>query len=324
MRGRRGACLATGQHQTFLRGLTAHHEQAFLITHTMGIEEEDRRDLLVDFASGDAHVVAELDIRLSVWDCLPLKAMSLSYPDETVGRDHMIKCMAQFEQATGNERASMHSFTLSLFEVGELRQQLVSWIQGEPMGAELRDIADVMCFVPTSEVSVERLHAFLKQRTIHTHHTTAAYDSLQLRRPEILEAHEKFPDHFAECCSLVASPMKVVKMLKLEHHPAFLSEDASADGGAEIDGAALETRFSATLVGKVVYRCDMTAPYLKLGKAQRNAVAGVAGGDAGRLDFCESRFWMVWLTSCGTVRAGVGSAGGVGVVCRVGGVRVQE
>ena len=276
MRGRRGACLATGQHHKIMRALIADQKQILLYSHFVSLKAEDQRDLLLDFSAGQARLAAEVDIRLSVWDSLPLKLLGLSYHNVDVARDCMLKCLTQYAHMSGSpdmDALGAHALTTRLLgRDGPLRGQLVQWVQGSPMEAfpELQEVADRMAFIPTCEVSIERLHAFLKQRVVLTHNTSAAYCSLQLRRSEVLVAHEKDPKLLAECCVLASSPVKVVHALGLQHHPALLlagrpGDDDDADEGVEL----AHHKWTASLVNEVVYRCDLHAPYQSLGKALR-------------------------------------------------------
>ena len=280
MRGRRAPDLAAGRHKVLFQELIEEHESNWFVAHAMSVVPEVRRDLLADFSAGKARIAAEMDIRLSVWDVLPLKLFSLSYPDEEVARQAMLKCLAQYNQATDAERSAMHALTKRVLSPdGPLRAAVVEFVRGAELqhNAELLTIADSMRFVPLVEVSVERLHAYLKQRTLGAHHISGHYCSLQLRRDEILRAHTQDAASLAECCALAGNAHKIVDVLDLQYHHALLNfhADGPRRGGAAAGPSCIiDPKVPLTLVSKVVYRCDLPTQHLRLNKVKRLFGAG--------------------------------------------------
>ena len=267
MRGRRGPDLAVGRHRAVFQQMAHEQEDILFMVHLAALSENDRRDLMLDFAAGRARLATELEVRLSVWDTLPLKLFALGYHDADVAREALVQCCVQFEELTEQEQQSeVHVLTTRLLSHnGEHRQQLVQFLQGQDLSQQLQCIADQMILTPTLEISVERLHAFLKQRTLATHHISGAYASLQLRKPEILTCHRHHFDELAECCALAASPSAIVEALELTFYPDFLPYHHDGDG--EGDGQAagrLRSCVPHSLVDAVIYRRHLDMQYMQL------------------------------------------------------------
>ena len=163
MRGRRGPDMATNQYRRVFTEHSQEHEDILFMVHLAGLSQEDQRDLMLDFAAGRARLSAELDIRLSVWNTLPLKLFGLAYHDTSVAREAVLNCLLQYEQLTEEEqRSSAHALTRFLLSKdGPHRADVMRWVQGQDMSETLRAVASQMLLSPTLEVSVERLHAFL-------------------------------------------------------------------------------------------------------------------------------------------------------------------
>ena len=133
MRGRRGPDLATGQHKVVFNEVSHEQEDILFMVHLASLEDKDRRDLMLDFAAGRAKLATELDLRLSVWDTLPLKLFALAFHDPDIARQSVVECMLQFEELSQEEQDSaVHSLTSTLLShSGPYRQLVVQWVQGQ-------------------------------------------------------------------------------------------------------------------------------------------------------------------------------------------------
>ena len=269
MRGRRAPDLATGQFREIFKQAAHEQEDMLFMVNLASLPERDRRDIMLDFAAGQARLLTEVEIRLSVWDTLPLKLFALGHPDQDLAREAILKCCVQFEELSAAEQeSSVHQISSKLFsrnsDVG-LRADVVSWLQGNEQSSPLRLVASQMALTPTLEISVERLHAFLKQRTLATHHISGAYASLQLRRPEILRCHADHFDELSECCSLAATPADMIESLELQLFPDFLQFHVQGE-----NGGALKIRGSVPhgLVDNVLYRRHLDVQYQALPNPQ--------------------------------------------------------
>ena len=152
MRGRRGPDLATNQHRAVFTEIAREQEDILLMVHLASLSQEDRRDLMLDFAAGQTRIASELDIRLSVWNSLPLKLFSLAFHDATVARQGVMECFVQYEELTEAEvQTSTHDLTVKLLsKTGALRQDLVRWLQGESLSEALRIVVSQMLLHPNA------------------------------------------------------------------------------------------------------------------------------------------------------------------------------
>ena len=278
MRGRRGPDLAAGQFRHIFNAAAHEQEDLLLMVHLASLPDTDRRDIMLDFEAGRSRLLTEVEIRLSVWDALPLKLFALAYHDEDAARETVLQCCMQFEELTAAEQdTSVHELTRKLLShtgSGSLRSDVVRWLQGHEMSSCLEAISSQMRFTPTLEISVERLHAFLKQRTLASHHISGAYASLQLRRPEIVNCHGQHFDELSECCALCSTPARIVEALDLQLFPDFL--DFQYDGDAEGRGCRIKSSVPHGLVDSVLYRRNLCMQYQSLPDpklAQRRARA---------------------------------------------------
>ena len=272
MRGRRAADLATGQHRVVFNEIAREQEDMLFMVHLSALPEDDRRDLLLDFAAGRARLITELELRLSVWEALPLKLFALAFHEEDIARASVLSCFVQFSELSAEEQASeVHALTRKLLSSdGPLRSLVVDWVQGGDMSEELQDLRSQMLLTPTLEISVERLHAFLKQRTLATHHISGAYASLQLRKPEILRCHSEHFSELSECCGLASTPAQMVESLGLQFYPNFIDYHYEADGegeGADSNSTVkMKSAVPHALVDAVIYRRHLDLQYMHLPK----------------------------------------------------------
>ena len=262
MRGRRGPDLATGQFRRVFNEVAHEQEDLLLMVHVAGLSETDRRDIMLDFEAGRSRLLTEIEIRLSVWDVLPLKLFGLAYHDEDTAREAVLQCCVQFEAMTEAEQrdTSVHELTRKLLShsgSGSLRADVVRWLQGHEMSSPLRAVASQMILTPTLEVS---------ERTLATHHISGAYASLQLRRPEIVNCHVQHFDELSECCALCSTPAKTVEAMELQLFPDFL--DFHYEGDAEGRACKLKASVPQSLVDSVLYRKNLGMQYQSLPNPQ--------------------------------------------------------
>ena len=279
MRGRRAADLV-GQYCAIFEEVAGECKNTLFMVHLASLARADQRDLMLDFEAGKARLATELKLRLSVWDTLPLKLFALGFHNQDRARKAMVECCLQFEQLSEQEQeSSVHVLTTKLLSYKGVYR---FFMQGGELSPALQSIAHQMLLTPTLEISVERLHAFLKQRTLASHHISGAYASLQLRRPEILKCHRTHFNELAECCSLVSSPAAIVEALELQHYPDFLEFHHDAD---EESNAVPSVRgcVPQSLVDAVIYRRHLDMQYMKLPEPQvalRRRARGNARMDA--------------------------------------------
>ena len=267
MRGRRGPDLATGQCKKVFMQAAQEQEDTLFMVHLAGLPEADARDLMLDFAAGRARLLSELQIRLSVWDTLPLKLFGLAFHDRDVARQIVLECFVQFEELSRQEQeTAFHDLTRQVLAPnGPFREEVIHWLQGAALSPGLEAIVSRMALTPRLEISVERLHAFLKQRTLATHHISGAYASLQLRRPEIIRCHLDHFEELAECCALASTPASMVEALELQHFPDILQFHYEADREEGVQGSVkLTSAVPHSLVDAVIYRRHLDIQYQAL------------------------------------------------------------
>ena len=127
----------------------------------------------------------------------------------------------------------------------------------------LKRYANAFMFVPNIEVRVERLHASTSQRLEIVHHHLPAYVSITLRKHEIINCHVAHGEDLSNSCAEVYKKLAVVDRLGLQFHPCFAPH--RRDGNADRPQKhILDHSVPFSLVGKVVYRCDLPTQYRDL------------------------------------------------------------
>ncbi len=87
----------------------------------------------------------------------------------------------------------------------------------------LRVLADSFLFLPSVEISIERLHSYVSQRLKIVHSHSPSYISVTLRKSEIVSTHSANTSELISCTEVVPGKRQAVEQLSLHNHPCFES-----------------------------------------------------------------------------------------------------
>ena len=263
MLGRRCPELACGALQTFLEQLSQVSEHD-VMRYCSELCDGLRARLLVNFTAAKQSLSFQLEFKLGPWNNFPLKTLGIGNFDLHAARKCLMELFILYHAMTPAEHVGEHIVISALFALNsETRRQLVLFLRG--VASDL--LEDVALFIAKArmamnvEVSVERLHAFLSQRIKIAHHHSPYYVSTVLRKPEIIDVHTKHPESYTTCCEHANTRVKIIDRLGLAYHPLFEQYTRPVPAPHL---SPVESSVPYSVVGQVVYRCDLPSQYGQL------------------------------------------------------------
>ncbi len=118
MRGRRCPELATGGLDKFFKEVVDREGAELMIQHFAGLTEAQKSSLLVDWESGKSRIALQMKLKTDAFATLPLKLAGIGHYNVREARKCAAICVAQFQQATSAQRASMHYVTNEILGQG--------------------------------------------------------------------------------------------------------------------------------------------------------------------------------------------------------------
>ena len=183
------------------------------------LEDRERNLILHDFATANAVILLQLQVKLSYWEQLPYVCFVLAHPDPSESRLGMQKALHLYQNAPQVH----HPLCRALFITH--RAQLEEFLSGRPL-EECQDLhlqAARMRFVSIVERKVEGLHA---QVHMHLkHHVSLVHINFHAMLPRLNallasspRALQDISQHFADARDLLPT----LKRLGLDQHPGVL------------------------------------------------------------------------------------------------------
>ena len=262
MRGRRVPEIAAGDLHRYVTTL-CELDLARLIQQTAPFNAEARQGVTRNFESCKRFLLAELQLRLTWFDTLPLKALTIGHHDEAKARAGLLISCAMYDRDVGRPGVQVHRFSERLFGHGaaSLRAAVFDVITGAPFEdhPELLLLRAKARFASNIEIGIERDHAQLHRHILLASHHTEAYASLAMRKGEILDSFDENPERartFAGILSDVRSPGTCLSALGLAAHPV-VSDSSSVSR----DGKLVVPQHIAC---RVIYRGDLQTQFSTL------------------------------------------------------------
>ena len=121
-----------------------------------------RKAIVDDFARARSHLSILMDVKLVVWEHLPMKAAGMADSNLVAARRRGAECLGLYEDAA--DTASLHWSARKLFGHGRrLREQVISFVGGANLSSlelrKLRSFLGRFSMMLTRKAQVEGLHA---------------------------------------------------------------------------------------------------------------------------------------------------------------------
>lgn len=225
--------------------------KGLLMADFRDLKPKDVADILNDFEKGVAHIRFELNVKISLWQQLPLILAAMGEDDCTLARTYLKMAVDQYEQTQDSARHCpiTHHY---LGPESSIRPHILSFITGaEPTPIFIKHRRR-MKMIRTNEISAESLHrqgSILEKQVCYHNAATLSFD---LRHTE---AATSFPlVQWAAAVEEVNTDLKVAERFSLSEHKvlADFRDQQLLDGNSVQSGR----KGMFKLIRQAFYRCD--------------------------------------------------------------------
>ena len=248
--------------QTFKRALA--EARVMLMADLEYLSATEKSEILLDFDRAVAHLVQQAEMKMGMWELLPLAICGLGGRNETQVRTLMLRLRTEYRKTRG--AVSHHRVVIEILESQEIDCFIDNGVDIQRLPL-LKRWRVKLRHVRVNELSVERLHAFGAQITSNAHNHSEAFLSHELRSPSMFEPIHGFD--VEDVCAMVSSLKQVwniVQTFDLERHPAILEEQRAHQ---ERTGNMATHKISEKVVSSVVYRSDLMTLFQDVSELQK-------------------------------------------------------